>query len=154
MENSERDGNTRSPDLPLGNLYAGQEATVRTGHGTTDWFQIGKGVRQGYILSPCLFKLYAVYIMRNAGLDEAQAGIKIVRRNINNLRYADDTTLMAESEEKLKSLLVKVKEENEKVGLKLNIQKTRIMTSGPITSWQALETVRDYHFRPQNNCRW
>ena len=115
----------------LRNLYAGQEATVRTGHGTTDWFQIGKGVRQGYILSPCLFKLYAVYIMRNAGLDEAQAGIKIARRNISNLRYADDTTLMAESKEKLKSLLVKVKEENEKVGLKLNIQKTRTMASIP-----------------------
>ena len=118
----------------LRNLYAGQKATVRTGHGTTDWFQIGKGVRQGCILSPCLFKLHAEYIMRNAGLDEAQAGIKIARRNINNLRYADDTTLMAESEEELKSLLMKVKEESEKVGLKLNIQKTKIMASGPITS--------------------
>ena len=120
----------------LRNLYAGQEATVRTGHGTTDWFQIGKGVRQGCILSPCLFNLYAEYIMRNAGLEEAQAGIKIARRNINNLRYADDTTLMAESEEELKSLLMKVKEESEKVGLKLNIQKMKIMASGPITSWE------------------
>ena len=115
-------------------MYAGQEATVRIGHGTTDWFQIGKGVRQGYILSPCLFNLFAEYIMRNAGLEEAQAGIKIARRNINNLRYADDTTPMAESEEELKSLLMKVKEESEKVGLKLNIQKTKIMASGPITS--------------------
>ena len=120
----------------LRNLYAGQEATVRTGDGTTDWFQIGKGVCQGYILSPCLYNLYAEYIMRNAGLDEAQAGIKIAGRNINNLRYADDTTLMAESEEELKRLLMKVKKESEKVGLKLNIQKTKIMTSGPITSWQ------------------
>ena len=117
----------------LRNLYAGQEATVRTGHGTT-WFQIGKGVRQGCILSPCLFNLYAEYIMRNAGLEEAQAGINIARRNINSLRYADDTTLMAESEEELKSLLMKVKEESENVGLKLNIQKTKIMASGPITS--------------------
>ena len=117
----------------LRNLYAGQEATVRTGHGTTDWFQTGKGVCQGCILSPCLFNLYAEYIMRNAGLEEAQAGIKIARRNINNLRYADDTTLMAESEEELKSLLMKVKEEREKVGLKLNIQKTKIMASPPIT---------------------
>ena len=114
------------------NLYAGQEAT---GHGTTEWFQIGKGVRQGCILSPCLFNFYAEYIMRNAGLDEAQAGIKIAGRNINNLRYADDTTLMAESEE-LKSLLMKVKVESEKVGLKLNIQKTKIMASGPINSWE------------------
>ena len=113
------------------NLYAGQEATVRTGHGTTDWFQIGKGVLQGYILSPCLFNFYAEYIMRNARLDEAQAGIKITGRNINNLRYADDTTLMAESEEELRSLLMKVKEESEQVGLKLNIQKTKIMASGP-----------------------
>ena len=118
----------------LRNLYAGQEATVRTGHGTTDWFQVGKGVRQGCILSPCLFNLYAEYIKRNAGLEEAQAGIKTARRNINNLRYADDTTLMAESEEELKSLLMKVKEESEKAGLKLNIQKTNIMASGPITS--------------------
>ena len=114
----------------------GQEATVRTGHGTTDWFQIGKGVHRGCILSPCLFNLYAAYIMGNAGLEEAQAGIKIAGRNINNFRYADDTILTAESEEKLKSLLMKVKEESEKVGLKLNIQKTKIMASGPITSWQ------------------
>ena len=120
----------------LTNLYAGQEATVRTGHGTTDWFQIGKGVCQGYILSPCLFNLYAEYIMRNAGLEETQAGIKIAGRNINNLRYGDDTTLIAESKEELKSLLMKVKEESEKVCLKLNIHKTKIMTSGPITSWQ------------------
>ena len=120
----------------LGNLYTGQEATVRTGHGTTDWFQIGKGVHQGCILSPCFFNLYQEYIMRNAGLDEAQVGIKIAGRNINNLRYADDTTLMAESKKELKSLLKKVKEESEKVGLKLNIQKTKIMASGPIISWQ------------------
>ena len=119
----------------LRNLYAGQEATVRTGHGTTDWFQIGEGVPLGCILSPCLFNLYAEYIMRNAGLDGAQAGIKITGRNINNFRHADDTTLMAESEE-LKSLLMKVKEESEKVGLKLYIQKTKIMTSGSITSWE------------------
>ena len=118
----------------LRNLYAGQEATVKTGHGTTDWFQIGKGVCQGCILSPCLFNLYAEYIMRTAGLEEAQAGIEIAGRNINNLRYADHTTLMAESEE-LKSLLMKVKEENEKVVLKFNIQRTKIMASGPITSW-------------------
>ena len=138
----------------LRNLYADQEATVRTGHGITDWFQIGKGVRQGCILSPCLFNLYAEYIMRNAGLDEAQAGLKIAGRNINNLRYADDTTLMAKSEE-LKSLLLKVKEEREKVGLKLNIQKTKIMASGPITSWQIDgETVTDFNFlRLQNHCR-
>ena len=129
----------------LRNLYAGQEATVRNGHGRTDWFQIGKGVRQGYILSPCLFNLYAEYIVRNAGLDEAQAGIKIAGRNINNLRHADDTTLTAESEEELKSLLMKVKEKSEKVGLKLNIQKTKIMASGPITSWQIDgETVADF----------
>ena len=131
----------------LRNLYAGQEATVRTGHGTTDWFQIGKGVCQGCILSPCLFNFYGEYIMRNAGLEEAQAGIKIARRNINNLRYADDTTLMAESEEELKSFLVKVKVESEKVGLKLNIQKMKIMASGPITSWQIDgETVADFIF--------
>ena len=120
----------------LRNLYAGQEATVRTGHGTTDWFQTGKGVCQGCMLSPCLFNLYAEYIMRNTGLDEAQAGIKMTGRNINNLRYTDDTTLMAESERELKGLLMKVKEESEKVGLKLNVQKTKIMASGPITSWQ------------------
>ncbi|KAB0354143.1 hypothetical protein FD755_023168 [Muntiacus reevesi] len=134
----------------LRNLYAGQVATVRTGHGTTDWFQIGKGVLQGCILSPCLFNLYAEYFMRNAGLEKAQAGIKIARRNINNLRDADDTTLMAESEEELKSLLMKVKEESEKVGLKLNIQKTKIMASGPITSWQidgeTVEAVSDFTF--------
>ena len=133
----------------LRNLYAGQEATVRTGHGTTDWFPIGKGVCQGCILSPCLFNFYAEYIMRNAGLEEAQAGIKIARKNINNLRHADDTTLMAESEKELKSLL-RVKEESEKVGLKLNIQKTKIMASCPITSWQidgeTMEAVRDFIF--------
>ena len=132
----------------LRNLYAGQEATVRTGHQTTDWFQAGKGVCQGCILSPCLFNFYAEYIMRNAGLEEAQAGIKIARRNVNNLIYADDTTLMAESEEKLKSFLMKVKEESEKVGLKLNNQKTKVMASGPITSWQidgeTVETVADF----------
>ena len=120
----------------LRNLYAGQEATVRTGHGTTDWFRIGKGVCQGCILSPCLFNFYAEYIMRNFGLEETQAGIKIAGRNINNLRYANDTTLMAESEQELKSLSMKVKEESETVGLKLNIQKTKIMASDPITSWQ------------------
>ena len=120
----------------LRNLYAGQEATVRTGHGTTDWFQIKKGVHQGCILSPCLFNLYAEYITRSAGLDEAQAGIKTVERNINNLTDADDTTLRAESKEELKSFLMKVKEESEKAGLKLNIQKTKTTTSGPITSWQ------------------
>ena len=131
----------------LRNLYAGQEATVRTGHGTTDWFQIGKGVHQSCILSSCLFNLYAEYIMRNVGLEEAQAGIKIAGRNINNLRYADDTTLMAESEEELKSLLIKVKEESEKVGLKLNIQKTEIMASTPITSLQIDgERVADFIF--------
>ena len=134
----------------LRNLYAGQEATVRTGHGTTDCFQIEKGVHQGCILSPCLFNLYAEYIMRNAELDEAQAGIKIAGRNINNLRYADDTTLMAESKEELKSLLMKVKEESEKVGLKLNIQKTKIMAYGPITSRQidgeTMEMMRDFTF--------
>ena len=119
---------------PWRNLYAGLEATIITGHGPKHWFQIGKGVHQGCILSPCLFNFYAEYIMRKAGLDEAQAGIKIAGRNINNLRYADDTTLMAESEEELKSLLMKVKEESEKVGLKLNIQKTKIMASSPISS--------------------
>ena len=150
MENSERDGNILHLTCLLRNLYAGQEATVRTGHGTTDWFQIGKEVRQGCILSPCSFNLYAEYIMRNAGLDEAQIGIKIAGKNINNLRYADDTTLMAESDEELKSLLMKVKEESEKVGLKLNIQKTKIKASGPITSWQidreTMETVTDFIF--------
>ena len=140
----------------LRNLYAGQEATVKTGHGTTDWFQIGKGVRQGCVLSPCLFNLYAEYIMRNAGLEEAQA-----RRILNNLRYADDTTLMAESEEELKSLLMKVKVESQKFGLKLNIQKMKIMASGPITSWEidgeTMETVSDFFFfffLLQNLCRW
>ena len=141
----------------LRNLYAGQEATVRTGHGTTDWFQIGKGVCQGCILSPCLFNFYAEYIMRNAGLAEAQAGIKIAGRNINNLRYAHNPTLMAESEEELKSLLMKVKVESEKVGLKLYIQKTKIMASGPITSWQidgeTVATVTDYFGGLQNHCR-
>ena len=134
----------------LRNLYAGQEATVRTGHGTTDWFRIGKGVFQGRILSPCLFNLYAQYIMRNTGMDEAQAEIKIAGRNINNLRYADNTTLMAESKEELKSLLMKVKKESEQVGLKLNIQKTKIMASSLITSWQidgeTVETVADFIF--------
>ena len=131
----------------LRNMCAGQDATVRTGHGTTAWFQTGKGVHQGCILSPYLVNLYAEYIMRNAGLDEAEAGIKIARRNINNLRYADGTTLMAESEE-LKSFLMKVKRESEKVGLKLNIQKMKIMASGPITSWEidgeTVETVADF----------
>ena len=131
----------------LRNLYVGWEATVRTGHGTTDWFQIGKVVCQGCILSPCLFNFYAEYIMRNTGLEEAQAGMKIAGRNINNLRYADDTILMAESEEELKSLLMKVKVESEKVGLNLNIQKTKIMASGPITSWEIDgETVSDFIF--------
>ena len=134
----------------LRNLYAGQEATVRTGHRTTDWFQIAKGVRQGCIPSPCLFNFYAEYIMRNAGLEEAQARIKIAGRNINNLRYADETILMAESEEELKNLLMKVKEESKKVGLKLNIKKMKTMASGPITSWEidgeTVETVSDFIF--------
>ena len=142
----------------LRNLYAGQEETVRSGHGTTDWFQIGKGVHQGCILSPCLLNFYADYIIRNAGLNEAQAGIKVAGRNINNLRYADDATIMAESEEELKSLLMKVKEESEKVGLKLNIQKTKIIASGPITSWQidaeTMEIVTFYFLGLQNHCRW
>ena len=143
----------------LRNLYAGQEATVRSGHGTTDWFQIGKGVRQGCILSPCLFNFYAEYIMGNARLDEAQTGIKIAGRNINNLRYADDTTLMAESEEELKSLLMKVRKESERAGLIFNIQKTKIMASGSITSRQidgeTMETVRDFIFGgSKNHCRW
>ena len=138
-------------------LYAGQEATVRIGHGKTDWFQIGKGIHQGCILTSCLFNLYAEYIMRNTGLDEAQAGTKIARRSINNLRYADDTTLMAESEE-LKSLLINVKEESEKVDFKLNILKTKIMVSGPITSCQihgeTVQTMTDYFWGIQNHCRW
>ena len=142
----------------LRNLFVGQEATVRTGHGTTDWFQIGKGVRQGCILSPCLFNLYAEYIMRNVGLEEAQAGIKIAGRNINNLRYADDTTFIAETEEELKSFLMKVKEESEKIGLKLNIQKTMIMVSSPITSWEidgeSVELCQTLFFGLQNHCRW
>ena len=133
MGNSLRDRSTRPLTYFLRNLYLSQEAKVRNGHETTDWFHIGKGVHQGCILSPCLFNLYAEYIKRNAGLEEAQAGIKIAGRNINNLRYADDTTLLAESEE-LKSLLMKVKEESEKIGLKLNIQKTNIMPSSSITS--------------------
>ena len=141
----------------LRNLHTGQEATVRTGHGTTDWFQIGKGVSQGCILSPCLFNLYAEYFMRNAGLEEAQVGTKIAGRNINNLRYANDTTLMAESDKELKTLLMKVKEESENVGLKLNNQKTKIMASGPITSWEidveTVETVSGF-FGLQNHFRW
>ena len=158
MENSERDGNTRPPDLPLEkSVY--RSGSNRTGNGTTDWFQIGNEVRQGCILSPCLFNLYADYIMRNAGLEEAQVGIKIAGRNINNLRYADDTTLIAKSEEELKSFLMKVKEESEKVSLKLNIQKTKIMASGPITSWEidgeTVETVSNLIFWGlQNHCRW
>ena len=150
MENSKKMGISDHLTCLLKNLYAGQEATVRNGHGTTDWFQIGKGVHQGCILSPYLFNLYAEYIMRNSGLYEAQAGIKIAGRNINNLRYADDTTLMAESEQELKSLLMKVKEESEKVSLKLNTQKTKIMASGPTTSWEidgeTVETVSDFIF--------
>ena len=150
------------PDLLtclLKNLYAGQEATVRVGHGTTDWFQIGKEVRQGCILSPCLFNLYIEYIVRNTGLEEAQAGIKITGRNINNIRYADDTTLMAESEEELKRLLMKVKVESKKVGLKLNIQKKKIIASGPIHSseidGETVEAVSDFIFWGlQNHCRW
>ena len=141
----------------LRNLCAGQEATVRTRHGTTGWSQIRKGVHQGCVLSPCLFNLHAEYIMQSAGLEEAQAGIKIAGRNINNLRYADDTTFVAESEEELKSLLMKVKEESEKADLKLNIQKTKIMASSPITSWQitgeTVEITRDF-FWLQNHCRW
>ena len=141
----------------LRNLYAGQEATVRTAHGTTDWFQIGKGVRQGCILSPCLFNFYAEYFMRNAGLEETQAGIKIARRNINNLRYADDSTLMAESEEELKSLLMKVKEESEKVGLKLNIQKDHHIRSHHFMAhrWGNSGNSRRLYFGGlQNHCRW
>ena len=143
----------------LRNLYPGQEATVRTACGTMDWFQIRKGVHQGCILSPCLFNLYAEYIMRNAGLDEAQSGSKTARRNINSLRCTDDTTLMAESEEELKSLMMKVKEESEKTGLKLSIKKVKIMASRPITSWQidgeTVETVTEFTLgRLQNHCRW
>ena len=143
----------------LRNLYSSREATVRTGHGTTDWFQIGKGVCQGCILSPCLFNFCAEYVVQNARLDEAQAGIKIARGNINNLRYAEDITVMAESEEELKRLLMKVKEESEKVGLKLDIQRTMIMASGPIASWQidgdTVKTVTDFIFGGlQNHCRW
>jgi len=143
----------------LRNLYAGQEATVIIGHGRTAWFQIGKGVHQGFTLLPCLFNLYAESITQNAGLDEARVGIKIAGRNINNFRYAGDTTLMADSEEELKNLLMKVKEESEKVGLKLSIQKTKIMASSLITSWQidgeTMETVRDFIFGGfQNHCRW
>ena len=140
----------------LRNLYAGQEATVQTVLEITDWFQIGKGVHQACILSPGLFNLYAEYIMQNTGLDEAQAGIKITRRNINSFRYADGTTLVAKIEEELKSLLMKVKEKSEKVGLKLNIQKTKIMASGPITSWQTDgKTVADFIFSGlKNYCQW
>ena len=143
----------------LRNLYTGQETTVRTGYGTTDWFQIGKGVHQGCVLSPCLFNLYAEYVMQHAKLEEAQAGIKIAGRNSNYLRYADDSTLMAESREELKSLLMKVKEESEKVGLKVSIQKTKLIASGPITSWQIdgeiMETVTGFIFGGlQNHCRW
>ena len=158
MENSSRDGNTRTPYLVP--KKSGQEATVRTRHETMDWFRIGKGVHQGYILSPCLFNVYAGYIMQNARLDEAQAGIKIARRSINILRYADYTTLMAESKEKLKSLLMKVKEESEEAGLKLNIQKPKIMLSSPLTyfmanRWETMETVTDFIFGGlQNHCRW
>ena len=155
LENFQRDGDI----CLLRNPYAGQETTVRAGHGTTDWLKIGKGERQGCILLSCLFNLYAEYIMRNTGLEEAQAGIKIAGRNINHLRYTDDTTLMAESEEELKSHLMKVKEESEKVGLKLNIQKTKIMASGPITSWEidgeTVETVSDFILGGlQNHGRW
>ena len=139
----------------LRNLNVGQEATVRTRRGTKDWFQIGKGVHQVCILSPCLFNFYAEYIIQNARLDESQAGINIARRNINNLRYADDSTLMAESEEKLKSLLMKVKEESKKAALKLNIQKMKIMASNPITSWQRWgNSDRFYFLGLQNHCRW
>ena len=159
VENSETDGTTRLPYLPSENLYTGQEATVRAGYGTNDWFKIGKGVHQRCILSSCLFNLYAEYIMRNAGLDEVQADIKKTGRNINNLTHADNTTLMAESKEELKSLLMKVKEESEKSGLKLNTQKTKIMASGPITSWEidgeTVETVTNFIFGGlQNHYRW
>ena len=158
MKNSSRVGDIRPPDLLLEKSVTEQEETVRTGNGTTDWLQIGKGVRQGCIMSPYLFTLYAEYIMRNPGLDEAQAGIKIARGNINNLRYADDTTLMADLEAELKSPLMKVKEESEKVGLKLNLQKTKIMASGPIGTcqidgkqWKQCQTL---YWGLQNHCRW
>ena len=154
MENSERNENT----FLLRNLYAGQETTVKTGHGTMNWFKIGKEVRQDCILPPCLFNLYAQCIMQNARLDETQAGIKITRRNINNLRYADATTVKVESEEELKSLLMKMEEASEEAGLKFSIQKTRIMTFGPITSWEidgeTVETMADYFGGLQNHCRW
>ena len=150
MENSERDGNTSPLYLPPEKSVCRSRLTVRTRHGTMNWFQSGKGVCQGCISSPCFFNLYAEYVIRNARLDEAQAGIKIARRNINNLRYADDTTLMAESKEELKSLLMRVKEESEKIGLKLNIQKTKVTASGPTTSWQideeTMEMVTDFIF--------
>ena len=152
MENSERDGNTRPPYL------SPEKPVCRSGHGTMDWFKIGKGVHQGCILSSCLFNFYAEYIIRNPGLEETQAGIKIAERNINNLRCADNPILMARSEEELKSLLMKVKEESGKVGLRLNLQKTKIMASGPITSWEideeTVETVADLFFGHQNHCRW
>ena len=153
-----KDGNTRPHDLPLEKSVCRSGSKVGTGHRTTDWFKIGKGIRRGCILSPCLFNFYAEYVIRNFGLDEAQAGIKTAGRNINNLRSADDTTLMAESEE-LKSLFMKVKEEREKVGLKLSIEKTKIMASGPITSWQidgeTVETVTDFILGGlQNHYRW
>ena len=151
-------GIPKHPTCLLRNLYVGQEATARSGHGTTDCFQIGKGVHQGCILSPCLFNFYEEYIMRNSGLEEAQAGIKIAGRNINNFRYAGGTTIMAESKEELKSLLMKVKEESEKFGLKLNIQKTKIMASSPITSWEidgdTVETVTDFIFWAPKSLQW
>ena len=158
LENSERDGNTRPPDLPLEKPTCVRKQQLELDMEQRTVSKKGKGVHQGCILSPCLFNLYAEYIMRNAGLDEAQAGVKIAGRNINNLRYADDTILMAESEEELKSLLMKVKEESEKAGLKFNIQKMKIMASGPIPSWQidgeTMETVKDYFLGLQNYCRW
>ena len=157
--NSYRDGNIRPPTCLLRNLYAGQEATVRTGHKTMNWFKTGKRVCQDYILWPCLFYFYAEYIMWNAGLDKSQAGVKTARRNVNNLRYADGPIVMAESKEELKSLLMKVKEESGKAGLKLNVQKTKIITSGPIISWQIdgqrnENNGRFYFLGLQNHCRW
>ena len=150
MENSSRNGNTRLPYLSVRNLYVGQEATVRTRCGIMDWFKIGKGIRQDCIISPCFFNLYAEYIMQNVSLNEARAGIKTARRNISNLRYADDTTLMVESKEKLKRHLMKEKEENEKAGLKLNTQETKIMASDSTTLWQMhgkkVETVTNFIF--------